>query len=603
MQVENAFKLIITRRSLLASIQQQKDRGLLESAFWSSELLNAISISYPSPENEEIGARIPNELADSKTDHCKLLLAKSCFSMREYRRSAHILLGSANTKAIFLRNYALFLAGEESKKQEEVELGEGIVGENPELVGVLEELYSHYCSGKMDGFCMYLYAMVLGIVQKTKVNLENRDSFKPARIERRASQSLNQSITSSEIVADESLAEGSVFDDSAVESEAFQRAMAISSICAYPWNWFAWIELNRSIKDAVMLKRIESLVPDHIFKPFWLADAQMKIHKTKEALETLLKLYQQYPKHTYVKTQIAVAYHNLRNAGSAYELFEEVRNEDPFRLDSMDIFSNVLYIKDDRAGLRYLAHHFAKIDKYSPQTCCIIGNHYSLSGEHQKAVVSYLRALQLDPKYIDAWTLIGHEYILMKDANHAIAAYRKAVDTDARAFRAWYGLGQAYELLYMPQYALYYYEHAAELQPHDSRMWCALGACYEVMGQLDNTLLCYHRAEANQDEEGDILHLLAEVYKKLGRHDNAAIYYTRNLNQNERDSPHPQHIISALHFLAHYSKDQGNLSQAMQYCSRLVDFNGPEKDEIKALMREITTSANHIPLASSSTEK
>jgi anaphase-promoting complex subunit 8 len=461
--------------------------------------------------------------------------------------------------------------------------------ENAELPEIHAELGRYYRDGKMDGFCMYLYALILRAMQKSKLRQDSQHNVLLAGIEQRASSSLNQSMIDPE--NDELHVNESVIEDGMVESEAFQRAMMISSIRAYPWNWIAWTELTRTIKDAVMLKRIEPLLPDHLLKRFWYAEAQLQIHRDELALESYLKLYSQFPNNTYLKSQIAIVHHNLRNADPALELFEQVREEDPFRLESMDIYSNVLYIKDDRASLRYLAHHANLIDKYSPQTCCIVGNFYSLSGEHNKAIIYYLRALKLDPSYIDAWTLVGHEYIQLKDTHHAIAAYRRAVDSDPSAYRAWYGLGQAYELLYMPQYALYYYEHAAELRPHDSRMWCALGACYEVMGQLNNTLLCYHRAEANQDKEGNILHLLAEVYKKLGRRDEAAAYYTRNLNQNERDSPNPQHIITALHFLAHYYKDLDNYQQAIQYCSRLVDFSGPEKEEIKALMREMSASA------------
>ncbi|GFH11027.1 TPR_REGION domain-containing protein, partial [Haematococcus lacustris] len=96
-------------------------------------------------------------------------------------------------------------------------------------------------------------------------------------------------------------------------------------------------------------------------------------------------------------------------------------------------------------------------DKYRPETCCIVGNYYSLKGQHEKAVEYFRRALKLQRTYLAAWTLMGHEFMELKNTAAAIEAYRQAVDLAASDFRAWYGLGQAYELLRMPYYALYYY--------------------------------------------------------------------------------------------------------------------------------------------------
>ena len=50
----------------------------------------------------------------------------------------------------------------------------------------------------------------------------------------------------------------------------------------------------------------------------------------------------------------------------------------------MDMYSNILYVKEQFAALSHLAHRVAAADKYRPETCCIIGNYYSLKGQHEK---------------------------------------------------------------------------------------------------------------------------------------------------------------------------------------------------------------------------
>ncbi|OMO85780.1 Tetratricopeptide TPR-1 [Corchorus olitorius] len=50
------------------------------------------------------------------------LLAKSYFDCREYRRAAHVLRDQTGKKSVFLRCYALYLAGEKRKEEEMIEL-------------------------------------------------------------------------------------------------------------------------------------------------------------------------------------------------------------------------------------------------------------------------------------------------------------------------------------------------------------------------------------------------------------------------------------------------------------------------------------------------
>lgn len=51
----------------------------------------------------------------------------------------------------------------------------------------------------------------------------------------------------------------------------------------------------------------------------------------------------------------------------------------------MDIYSNILYVKEAFASLSHLAHRASTTDKYRPESACIIGNYYSLKGHHEKA--------------------------------------------------------------------------------------------------------------------------------------------------------------------------------------------------------------------------
>eukprot|EP00798_Chlamydomonas_sp_ICE-L_P031381 gene31380-6541_t len=116
------------------------------------------------------------------------------------------------------------------------------------------------------------------------------------------------------------------------------------------------------------------------------------------------------------------AHYNLQNFDEAQSLFEDIIEKDPHRLEGMDTLSNILFVKEQFVALSHLAHRAVAMDKYRPETCCIVGNYYSLKGEHEKAVVYFRRALHLDRSCLGAWTLMGHEYMEMKNTSAAIDA-------------------------------------------------------------------------------------------------------------------------------------------------------------------------------------
>ena len=133
-----------------------------------------------------------------------------------------------------------------------------------------------------------------------------------------------------------------------------------------------------------------------------------------------------------------MAQYNLQRFEASRALFEALRRDEPFRLENVDTYSNILYVMEQAPELSHLAHEVVAVDRYRAETCCVIGNYYSLKNRHDKAVVYFRRALRLDRNYLSAWTLVGHEYVELKNRAAAIEAYRMAVDINPRDYRAWY---------------------------------------------------------------------------------------------------------------------------------------------------------------------
>lgn len=57
----------------------------------------------------------------------------------------------------------------------------------------------------------------------------------------------------------------------------------------------------------------------------------------------------------------------------AEKAFDDLREMDPFRLDEIEIYSNMLYVMNKKAKLAQIAHEYAQIDKNRAEVCCLIG--------------------------------------------------------------------------------------------------------------------------------------------------------------------------------------------------------------------------------------
>lgn len=358
-------------------------------------------------------------------------------------------------------------------------------------------------------------------------------------------------------------------------SEHLARSVLVESVNSYPWNWSAWSELQSMCTTIDILHSLP--LNNHWMKDFFLACAYQELRMHNESLAKYEYLQGTFSFSNYIQAQIAKAQYSLREFEQVEVIFEELLRNDPYRVEDMDMYSNVLYAKECCSALSYLAHRVFMTDKYRPESCCIIGNYYSLKGQHEKSVMYFRRALKLNKNCLSAWTLMGHEYVEMKNTPAAVDAYRRAVDINPCDYRAWYGLGQAYEMMGMPFYALHYFRKSVFLQPSDSRLWIAMAQCYETeqLHMLEEAIKCYRRAANCNDREAIALHQLAKLHCELGRSEEAAFYYKKDLERMEAEERDGPNTVEALLFLATHCKDQKRFEEAEVYCTRLLDYTGP----------------------------
>jgi len=339
------------------------------------------------------------------------------------------------------------------------------------------------------------------------------------------------------------------------------------------------------------LKHIIESLPANIMTNLFVLSSNQELYQTADPIHSQLSdLLNLFPGSSWLKTQRALLYYHARDFEEAESIFDGLVQTDPHRIDALDHYSNILYVMERRPKLGFIAQLATATDKFRPETCCVIGNYYSLKSEHEKAVMYFRRALTLDRTFLSAWTLMGHEYVEMKNTHAAIEAYRRAVDVNRRDYRAWYGLGLSYEVLEMHYYALFYFQRAAALRPYDSQMWQAMGQCYDRMSRHDDAIKSFKRALISIDPSGDgrdpqILYMIATMHEKLRDNKEAAKWMEACMNEEENLGVTTTTGQARL-WLARWAFLNGEWNRARELAEELAQ-DGQEVEEAKALIRDL----------------
>ncbi|KAL9100458.1 MAG: hypothetical protein Q9163_004169 [Psora crenata] len=638
------------RAKLLEAVVKCSERCLYHSAKWAAEL--ATSLPSLSSSNHSFETDPDSPMQDAEPPHpspsaissnpdpqearleaqelSQYLLAKTYFDCREFDRCAAVFLppntaqnplspkspkvtvhtptkatkGKAKVissrgsmapsndlpalsqKSLFLALYAKYMSGEKRKAEDsEMLLGPADGGStvNKELVGLSRSLAGWFTErtakgmeSSNQGWLEYLYGVVLA---KAK-------------------------------------------------TEEDAKRWLIKSVRLAPFNWGAWLALVELLSHVEDLQKIVPELPQNLMTLMFHLYASQELYQHTEAVhESLTELQRVFPESQFLKTQRALLYYHSKEFEEAETIFSSLLNASPHRIDSLDHYSNILYVMSNRPKLAFLAQIATATDKFRPETCCVVGNYYSLKSEHEKAVMYFRRALTLDRNFLSAWTLMGHEYVEMKNTHAAIESYRRAVDVNRKDYRAWYGLGQTYEVLEMHFYALFYFQRAASLRPYDPKMWQAMGQCYDRVDRPMQSIKAYKRAlvagtyyETGNSSFGsgastgeppsgvmdpEILYQIALMHEKLNNEDEAANYMELTIAQEEgpainsddeeEGNDHVERTggtgvtnttSRARMWLAKWEAKRGGLQRAMELANELCQ-DGVEVEEAKALIREM----------------
>lgn len=251
---EIKIDLELMKCDLLDGIQKCSQRGLVHTVKWLSELSFALK-------NIELSKTYAPNYEDCSNELEAFLLAKSYFDLKEYDRAAHFLKDCVKPKPRFLYFYSRYLSIEKKKIDNMTDTNcPPDPTKNDALKDLCTELKVEHTENKLDGYCLYLYGVILKKLDLISVALD----------------------------------------------------IFIEAVKQEPILWSAWYELGKIIPDKNVI--VEAQLPNHWIKFFFLAHTYLEQLSNDDSLQLYNTLHSMgLQNSTYLMSQIALGHHNCRS--------------------------------------------------------------------------------------------------------------------------------------------------------------------------------------------------------------------------------------------------------------------------------------------------
>ncbi len=198
-----------------------------------------------------------------------------------------------------------------------------------------------------------------------------------------------------------------------------------------------------------------------------LGEAYYRQGNYPEALGELLKSETIYPGDPFLQNDLGLTYMAMKKMDLAIKHFKKaieikpdyapaINNLGTAYLNKKEWDTAIRYFKEVTENLLYATPHFALSN---------LGWAYYNKKEYVLAEKFYLKALEIDPKFVSALAGLGKTYTAMGRSSEAVATLEKAVKDYPRLGQLYLDLARAYTLSGKYKKALDAYEKAVEFAP------------------------------------------------------------------------------------------------------------------------------------------
>jgi predicted O-linked N-acetylglucosamine transferase (SPINDLY family) len=177
-------------------------------------------------------------------------------------------------------------------------------------------------------------------------------------------------------------------------------------------------------------------------------------------------------------------------------------------------------------------------------------------GHVHEAVASYRRALELKPDYVSAHNYLGTAFKDQNNLDEAITCYRRALDLKPDYADAHNNLGDALKGQGKWDEAFACFRRALELKPDFAEAYVNLGNAFSDLRKWDEAFACFRRTLELKPDYAEAHNNLGNIFQTQGKPDEAFACYRRALELKPN-------YAGACNNLGNSFKQQGKLDEAI----------------------------------------
>ena len=155
---------------------------------------------------------------------------------------------------------------------------------------------------------------------------------------------------------------------------------------------------------------------------------------------------------------------------------------------------------------------------------------YELNNQnYQGGVISFNKAVDLDPKFVEAWDELGLCYRRLNDYSNAASCYQKSLSLNPNGYVAHLDLAYLYHRLNKKEEEIREYYYIQKIDPENPESYYGLAILFLDEGNYydasRNALEAYQKYRNRGDSNCiDAEKLLSIIYSKQGQYDKAAVW-------------------------------------------------------------------------------
>ena len=146
---------------------------------------------------------------------------------------------------------------------------------------------------------------------------------------------------------------------------------------------------------------------------------------------------------------------------------------------------------------------------------------WQLKAEYDKAIADYDKAIEIDPKYVEAYNDRGWVWHLKTEYDKAIADYDRAIEIDPENVDAYSDRGWVWQLKAEYDKAIADYDRAIEIDPTSTDAYSDRGLVWQLKAEYGRAIADYNRATEIDTENVDAYGNRGWVWHLMGESDKA----------------------------------------------------------------------------------